>query len=59
MQLLLCSTIEYHTLLYQEVAKSHDFLDEVMLLNIFAHPFSELVMLGILGMHIGVAIRHP
>jgi hypothetical protein len=31
----------------------------VMLLHIFAHPFSELVMLGMLGMHIAVAIRDP
>jgi hypothetical protein len=34
-------------------------LDEVMLLHIFAHPFSERVMLGMLGMHIVVAIRDP
>jgi hypothetical protein len=32
-------------------------LDELMLLHIFAHPFSKLVMLGMLGMHIVVAIR--
>jgi hypothetical protein len=31
-------------------------LDEVMLLHIFAHPFSELFVLGMLGMRIGVAI---
>jgi hypothetical protein len=31
-------------------------LDEVMLLHIFAHPFSELVLLGMLGMHVDVAI---
>jgi hypothetical protein len=60
MQLLLCSTLEYHTLLYQEVVQNlMALLDEVMLLHIFAHPFSELVMLGMLGMHIVVAIRDP
>jgi hypothetical protein len=32
-------------------------LDEVMHLHIFAHPFFERVMLGMLGMHIVVAIR--
>jgi hypothetical protein len=31
-------------------------LDEVMLLHIFAHPFLQLVLLGMLGMHIVVAI---
>jgi hypothetical protein len=30
-------------------------LDEVMLLHIFAHPLSELVMLGMLGMRTDVA----
>jgi hypothetical protein len=60
MQLMFYSTLEYHTLLYQEVVQSiMALLDEVMLLHIFAHPFSELVMLGMLGMHIVVAIRDP
>jgi hypothetical protein len=36
--------------------KSHDLLDEVMLLHIFTHPSSELFVLGILGMRIDVAI---
>jgi hypothetical protein len=31
-------------------------LDEVMLLHIFTHPFSEMVMPGMLGMRIDVAI---
>jgi hypothetical protein len=30
--------------------------DEVMLLHIFTHPSSELFVLGMLGMHIDVAI---
>jgi hypothetical protein len=34
-------------------------LDGVMLLHTFTHPFSELVMLGMLGMHIVVAILDP
>jgi hypothetical protein len=60
MQLLLCSTLEYHTLLYQEVVQSlMALLDEVMLLYIFTHPFSEMVMLGMLGMLIVVAIQDP
>jgi hypothetical protein len=33
--------------------------DKVMLLHIFDHPFSELIMLGMLGMHIEVAIQDP
>jgi hypothetical protein len=37
-------------------AESHGLIDEVMLLHIFTHPFSELSMLGMLGMHIDVAI---
>jgi hypothetical protein len=57
MQHLLHSTLEYHTLLYQEVVQSiMALLDEVMLLHIFAHLFSKLVMLGMLVMHIVVAI---
>jgi hypothetical protein len=56
MQLLVYSTVEYHTLIPRGCAKSHGRLDEVMLLHIFAHPFSKLVMLGILGAHIVVAI---
>jgi hypothetical protein len=57
MQLLLYSTLEYHTLLYQEVVQSlMALLDEVMLLHIYTHPSSELVMPGMLGMHIVVAI---
>jgi hypothetical protein len=31
-------------------AESHGLIDEVMLLHIFTHPFSELFMLGMLGM---------
>jgi hypothetical protein len=31
--------------------------DEVVLLHIFTHPSSERVVLGMLGMHIDVAIR--
>jgi hypothetical protein len=31
-------------------------LDEVMLLHIFTHPISEMVMPGMLGMRIDVAI---
>jgi hypothetical protein len=38
-------------------ANSHGLIDEVMLLHIFTHPSSELVVLGMLGMHIDVAIR--
>jgi hypothetical protein len=45
-----------HSFISRGCAKPHDFIDEVMLLHIFAHPFSELVMLGLLGMHIDVAI---
>jgi hypothetical protein len=37
-------------------AEYHGLIDEVMLLHIFAHPSSKLVMLGMLGMHIDVAI---
>jgi hypothetical protein len=37
-------------------AKSHDHIDEVMLLHIFAHPSSELFVLEMLGMRIDVAI---
>jgi hypothetical protein len=45
-----------HSFIPRGCAKSHDFLDEVMLLQIFAHPFSELFVLGMLGMRIDVAI---
>jgi hypothetical protein len=38
-------------------AKSHGLIDEVMLLHIFTHPSSKLVVPGMLGMHIDVAIR--
>jgi hypothetical protein len=31
-------------------AESHGLIDEVMLLHIFTDPFSELFMLGMLGM---------
>jgi hypothetical protein len=34
-------------------------LEEVMLLHIFTHPLSKMVMLGMLGMFIVVAIRDP
>jgi hypothetical protein len=37
-------------------AESHGLIDEVMLLHIFTHPFSELFVLGMLGMRIDVAI---
>jgi hypothetical protein len=37
-------------------AESHGLIDEVILLHIFTHPSSELVVLGMLGMHIDVAI---
>jgi hypothetical protein len=40
-------------------AESHGLIDEVMLLHIFTHPSSELVVLGKLGMHIDVAIQDP
>jgi hypothetical protein len=57
MQHPLCYTLVYHTFLYQEVMQSiMALLDEVMLLHIFAHLFSELVMLGMLGILIDVAI---
>jgi hypothetical protein len=37
-------------------AESHDLLDEVILLHIFTRPSSELVVLGMLGMHIAVVV---
>jgi hypothetical protein len=51
------STLEYHTFFTQNGhAESHGLIDVVMLLHIFTHPSSELFVLGMLGMHIDVAI---
>ena len=46
MYLLLCSTLEYHTLLHLEVMPSlMAYFDEVMLLHILTHLSSKLLML--------------
>jgi hypothetical protein len=45
-----------HSFIPRGCVKPHDILDEVMLLHISAHPFSELVMLGMLSVRIDVAI---
>jgi hypothetical protein len=45
-----------HSFIPRGYAKSHGLLDEVMLLHIFTHPFSKMVMLGMLCVRIDVAI---
>jgi hypothetical protein len=61
-----CELCKLHVLLYLRVshsftqngrAESHGLIDEVMLLHILIHHFSKLVVLGMLGMHIDVAIQ--
>jgi hypothetical protein len=46
-----------HSFIPRGGANSHGLIDEVMLLHIFTHPFSELFVLGMLGMHIDVVIQ--
>jgi hypothetical protein len=45
-----------HSFTQNARVESHGLIDEVMLLHILTHPSSELLVLGMLGMHIDVAI---
>jgi hypothetical protein len=45
-----------HSFTQNGCAESHGLIDAVVLLHIFTHPFSELSVLGMLDMHIDVAI---